>query len=260
MRYWRVYLGQIGFSPLDLLRGYCQIDLAEEDGEKMAFATLHGLNQFHKLSVGFTNASACFNRAMHLILKGLCWSDCLVYLDDIIVFGRTLKEHRERLSLVLSCLTEAGLKINPKKCKLLCEQVVVFGHVVSREGISPDSEKIRVIKEWPESVDESQLGELLGMAGYYRQFVQNYAPIESPLHHACQEEDRFRWTVECEEAFRDIKKRLSSAPIMAFPKLDVPFILENDASDSGLGAMLSQAQCGKERVIAHTVCARSIKG
>ena len=146
MRYWRVYLGQIGFSPLDLLRGYCQIDLAEEDGEKMAFATLHGLNQFHKLSVGFTNASACFNRAMHLILKGLCWSDCLVYLDDIIVFGRTLKEHRERLSLVLSCLTEAGLKINPKKCKLLCEQVVVFGHVVSREGISPDSEKIRVIR------------------------------------------------------------------------------------------------------------------
>ena len=118
-----------------------------------------------------------------------------------------------------------------------------------RAYISPDSETIRVIKEWPEPVDESQLGELLGMAGYYRQFVQNYAHIESPLHHACQKGDSFRWTVECEEAFRDIKNRLSSAPIMAFPKLDVPFILKNDASDSGLGAVLSQAQCGKEHAI-----------
>ena len=86
-------------------------------------------------------------RAMHLILRGLYWSDCLVYLDDIIVFGRTLQEHRERLSLVLSRLTEGGLKINPKKCKLLCEQVVVLGHVVSGKGIPTDPEKISVIKE-----------------------------------------------------------------------------------------------------------------
>ena len=118
------------FCHLDLLRGYWQIDVAEEDREKTAFATPDGLYQFRKLSFGLTNAPACFMRAMHLILKGLCWSDCLVYLDDIIVFGRTLQEHRERLSLVLSRLTEAGLKINPKKCKLLCEQVVVLGHVV----------------------------------------------------------------------------------------------------------------------------------
>ena len=124
------------FSHLDLLRGYWQIDMAEEDREKTVFATLVGLYQFRKLSFGLTNAPACFMRAMHLILKGLCQSDCLVYLDDIIVFGRTLQEHRERLSLVLSSLTEAGLNINPKKCKLLCEQVVVLGHVVSREGIS----------------------------------------------------------------------------------------------------------------------------
>ena len=181
-------------------------------------------------------------RAMHLILKGLCWSDCLVYLDDIIVFGRTLQEHRERLSLVLSRLTEAGLKINPKKCKLLCEQVVVLGHVVSREGISTDPEKIRVIKEWPEPVDESQLRAFLGTAGYYRQFVPNYAHIASPLHRACQKGDRFRWTAECKEAFRDIKHRLPSVPILAFPQLDVPFILDSDASDSGLGAVLSQVQ------------------
>ena len=113
------------FSYLDLLRGYWQVDVALEDCEKTAFATPNGLYQFRRLSFGLTNAPACFMRAMHLILKGLCWSDCLVYLDDIIIFGRTLEEHRERLSLVLSRLAEAGLKINPKKCKLLSEQVVV---------------------------------------------------------------------------------------------------------------------------------------
>ena len=219
----------------------------------MAFATPDGLYQSGKLSFGLTNAPACFMRAMHLILKGLCWSDCLVYLDDIIVFSRTLQEHRERLSLVLSCLTEAGLKINPKKCKLLCEQVVVLSHVVSREGISTDPEKIRVIKELPEPVDESQLRAFLGMAGYYREFVPNYAHIASPLHRACQKGDHFKWTAECEEAFRDIKHRLWSAPILAFPQLDVPFILDSDASDSGLGAVLFQVQCGKERVIAYAV-------
>ena len=133
------------FSHLHLLRGY--FDVAEEDREKTVFATLDGLYQFCKLSLGLTNAPACFIRAMHLILRGLCWSDCLVYLDDIIVFGRTLQEHRERLSLVLSRLTNAGFKINPKKCKFLYEHVVVLGRVVSGEGISTDPEKIRVIKE-----------------------------------------------------------------------------------------------------------------
>ena len=130
------------FSHLDLRRGYWQIDVAEKDGEKTAFATPDGLYQFCKLSFGLTNAPVCFMGAMHLILWGLCWSDCLVYLDDIIVFGRTLQEHRERLSLVLSRLTKAGLKINPKKCKLLCEQVVVLGHVVSGKDISTGPEKI----------------------------------------------------------------------------------------------------------------------
>ena len=93
--------------------------MAEQDREKTAFAIPVGPYQFRKLSFGLTNAPACFMRAMHLILKSLCWSDCLVYLNDIIIFGRTLQEHRERLTLVLSRLREAGLRINPKKYKLL---------------------------------------------------------------------------------------------------------------------------------------------
>ena len=191
-------------------------------------------------------------RAMHLVLKGLCWSDCLVYLDDIIIFGRTLQEHRERLSLVLSRLSEAGLKINPQKCKLLSERMVVLGHVVTRDGISTDPEKVRVIKEWPVPEDESQLKAFLGTASYYRQFVPNYAEITAPLHSASQKGERFRWTTQCEEAFASIKP-----PMLAFPQLDEPFILDNDASDRGLGAVLSQVQVGKECVIAYAARALS---
>ena len=245
------------FSHLDLLRGYWQIDVVEEDREKTAFATPDGLYQFRTLSFGLTNAPACFMRAMHLVLKGLCWSDCLVYLDDIIVFGRTLQGHRERLSLVLSRLSEAGLKINPKKCKLLSERVIVLGHVVTRDGISTDPEKVRVIKEWPVLEDESQLKAFLGTASYYRQFVPNYATIAAPLHRASQKGERFRWTVQCEEAFASIKRKLTNAPILAFPQLDEPFILDTDASDRGLGAVLSQVQGGNERVIAYAAGALS---
>ncbi len=106
------------FSHLDLLRGYWQIGADVEDREKTAFATPDGLYQFCRLSFCLTNAPACFMHVMHIVLKALCWSGCLVYLDDIIAFGRTLEKHRERFALVLSRLAEAGLKINPKKCKL----------------------------------------------------------------------------------------------------------------------------------------------
>ena len=180
-----------------------------------------------------------------------------MYLDDIIIFGRTLEEHRERLSLVLSRLAEAGLKINPKKCKLLSEQVLVLGHVVTREGISTDPEKVRVIKEWPIPANATQLKAFLGTASYYRQFVPNYAQIACPLYRAEQKGDNLTWTAECEEAFLKIKRHLSHAPILAFPRLDVAFILDTDASDSGLGAVLSQVQDGQERVIAYAARALS---
>ena len=111
---------------------------------------------------------------------------------------------------------------------------------MSWKGIATDPEKIRVIKEWQVPADESQLRAFLGTAGYYRQFVPNYAHIASPLHRACRKGDRFRWTADGQEAFLHIKCKLTNAPILAFPQLDVPFILDSDASDSGLGAVLSQ--------------------
>ncbi|KAL9952832.1 hypothetical protein ACROYT_G040145 [Oculina patagonica] len=238
------------FSQLDLLRGYWQIGVDVDDREKTDFASPGSLYQFCRLRFGLTNAPACFMRALDIVPDGLCWSDCLVYLDDIIVFGRTLEEHRERLALVLSRLAEAGLKINPKKCQLLSERVIVLGHVVTQDGISTDPEKIRVVKEWPVPSDPRQLKAFLGTAGHYRQFVPNYAQVARPLYRAEHKGDNFTWSAECQEVFLSIKRHLTNAPILAFPQLDVPFILDTDACDSGLGAVLSKVQGGKERVIA----------
>ena len=136
------------------------------------------------------------------------------------------------------------MKINPKKCKLLSDQVVVLDRVVTRDGISTDPEKVKVIRVLPVPENESQLKAFLGTAGYYREFLPNYADIAAPLNSASQKGERFRWTAECEEAFLSIKRKLMNAHILAFPRLDVPFILDT-ASDRGLGAVLSQVQDGK---------------
>ena len=127
----------------------------------------------------------------------------------------------------------------------------MLGHVVSKEGISTDPEKVHIIKVWHIPANATQLKAFLGTAGYYRQFVPNYAQIACPLYRAEQKGGNLTWTAECEEAFRKFKRHLSNAPILAFPWLDVPFILGTDASDSGLGAVLSQVQDGQERVIAY---------
>ena len=118
-------------------------------------------------------------------------------------------------------------------------------------------EKVRIIKEWPIPANATQLKAFLGTAGYYCQFVPNYAQIACPLCRAEQKGDNLTWTAECEEAFRKIKRHLSHTPILAFPPLDVPFILDTDASDSGLGAVLLQVQDGQERIIAYVARALS---
>ena len=133
----------------------------------------------------------------------------------------------------------------------------MLDHVVTRDGICTDQEKVRVIKEWPVPEDESQLKAFLRTASYYRQFVPHYAAIAAPLHSASQKSERFRWTVQCEEAFASIKRKMTNAPTLVFPQLDEPFILDTDASDKGLGAVLHQVRGGNERVIAYATRAPS---
>lgn len=243
--------GAAFFTHLDLVRGYWQIDVDEASREKTAFSTPEGHFQFKRMPFGLTNAPASFQRAMNSILHGLNWKDCLVYLDDVIIFAKNLEEHNRRLDSVLERLEDAGVKLNAAKCQFLQEKTTFLGHVVSREGVTTDPEKTKALLQYPEPSDVSSLRSFFGCAGYYRHFVQNFAEIAAPLYNLEKKGTVFHWTKQCQEAFDTLKHRLTNPPILAYPRFDSPFIVDTDASDTGLGAVLSQIQEGKERVIAY---------
>ena len=243
--------GATFFSHLDLVRGYWQIGVEENDREKTAFSTSEGHFQFKRMPFGLTNAPATFQRAMNSILHGLTWTDCLVYLDDIVIFGKNLEEHHRRLELVLRRLGDAGVKLNAKKCKLLEEKTVILGHEINREGIATDPAKIKALDQYPEPHDLSSLRAFLACAGYYRHFIPNFAEIAAPLYRLEQKGTVFQWMTHCQEAFDMLKRRLITAPILAYPDFKLPFIVDSDASETGIGAILSQIQEGKERLSAY---------
>jgi len=239
------------FSTVDLLSGYWQVEVAEEDKPKTAFATREGLYEFNVMPFGLCNAPATFQRLMDLVLAGVQWTQCLVYLDDVIIIGRDFEEHLHNLSTVLQKLREAGLRLKPSKCSFCQESVSFLGHIVSREGVSTDPEKTAKVTNWPTPTSVQEVQQFLGLASYYRRFVRHFAEIAKPLHRLTERGREFVWTLECETAFATLKNRLSSAPILTFPDFSKPFLLDTDASQEGIGTVLSQIIDGNEQVIAY---------
>ena len=228
------------FSTLDLQSGYWQDDVDSQFRDKTAFSTPFGLYQFKRMPFGLTNAPATFQRLMAVVFGGLTPMMCLVYQDDIIVFSTTFQEHVERLRPVLSRLREAGLKLKPRKCKLLCEHVRFLGHVVSVQGVSTDPEKIRAIVDWPTPTCVKDVRSFLGMVGCYRRFIRDFSTVARPMNQLLEKDVPFAWNEDVDRSFQVLKKALSSAPILSFPDFSLPFLVDTDASNSGLGAVLSQ--------------------
>lgn len=234
--------GSCWFSTLDLASGYWQVEVEEKDRPKTAFTTRSGLYQFTVMPFGLCNAPATFERLMERVLSGLPWEVCLLYLDDIIVYAKTFEAELERLRSVFTRLREAGLKVSPKKCHLFKKRVVFLGHVVSEEGVSTDPEKIKAVCEWPTPTSASALRSFLGLCSYYRRFVRGFANIAAPLHRLTENGRAFVWTSECDVAFQRLKQVLSQAPVLAYPISAGAFVLDTDASNTGIGAVLSQKQ------------------
>ena len=232
--------GSEWFSTLDFISGYWQVQIEESYRPKTAFCTTERLVQFRVMPFGLCNAPATFQRLMDLVLSGLQWAQCLVYLDDIIILGRTFEEHIENIRLVLQLLREAGLKIKSSKCTFFQQRVCYLGHVISREGLAPDSSKTDKVASWPTPLSTKEVQQFLGFSSYYRRFVQNYAAIAKPLHRLTERPSKFVWTTECQTAFDELRSRLVSPPILAHPDFSRPFILDTDASDIGIGSVLSQ--------------------
>ena len=201
---------------------------------------------------GLCNAPATFQRLMDMVLAGLKWTNGLVYIDDIIVIGKTFSEHLTNLTQVLNRLREAGLKLQPKKCCLCSQQVEFLGHIVSPEGVSTDPKKIEKVANWPVPTYKRDIQQFLGLANYYRRFIKDFARIARPLHKLTEKNAAFNWDKDCQSAFETLRNKLVSAPILAFPDLGRAFILDTDASDTGIGAVLSQVDDnGAEQVVAY---------
>ena len=239
------------FSSMDLASGYWQLDIREEDRDKTAFATHRGLYRFRRMPFGLCNAPGTFERVMEVVMRGLQWKTCLVYLDDIVVFAGSYKEHLERLGEVLDRLIQAGLKVKPSKCQLGRPEVAFLGHRISQDGVGTDPDKIEAVRNWGRPESTTDVRSFLGLTGYYRSFVPEFATIAKPLSALGEKGRRFQWSEECEVAFRTLKERLMGAPILAFPKAEGQLVVDTDASDTGLGIVLAQVQEGEERVLSY---------
>lgn len=240
------------FSTLDVTSAYNQIPVKKEDIPKTAFVSKYGLFEYTTMPFGLTNSPATFQRTMELALSQLQWTSCLIYLDDVVVFGRTFDEHVRRLNEVLSRIHAAGLKLKPSKCHLLKEKVVFLGHVVSKEGVLPNPENIDKVVNWPVPRNVSDVRAILGLGSYYRRFVPNYSRLVHPLTQLTQKKIKFVWTRDCQAAFDELKRTLVSAKIMAYPRDEGEYILDTDACGTSIGCVLSQVQDGVERVIAYS--------
>ena len=244
--------GSKWFSTLDLLSGYWQVEVAEEDRHKTAFCTTEGLFEFKVMPFGLCNAPATFQRLMDLVLAGLQWSHCLVYLDDVIILGHTFVDHLRNLQAVFQRLRDAGLRLKSSKCAFFQPKVQYLGHVISEEGVAADPTKIEKVATWPIPLSTREVQRFLGFASYYRRFIRDFAQIAKPLHRLTERARAFHWTADCQSAFEELRHHLSTAPVLAHPNFSRPFILDTDASDTGIGAVLSQIDDnGMERVVAY---------
>ena len=219
--------------------------------DKISFVTQRGTFRFRVSSFGLSNAPAGFQRLMDLVMVGLTWEICLVFLDDIIVMSKTFEQHLERLNLVLDRLRKANLKVKPSKCHFFQERVKFLGSLVSRSGFEPDPEKLSAVAEWPVPKTLTELRAFVALASYYGRHVEGFAGIARPLHDLTRKNQPFVWTETQQKAFEELKRRLCLYPVLATPLPEGEYVVDTDALNVALGAVLQQRQEGKLRVIAY---------
>jgi hypothetical protein len=195
---------------------------------------------------------------MDMMLVGLTWLSCLVYLDDIVVFSSTFEQHLERLDAVFQRLKQAKMKLNASKCKLFRLKVHFLDHVISHQGVEPDPAKTEVVRTWRTPQNLTELRAFVGLANYYRRHIKSFAEIAHPLHELTKKGALFRWTERQQHAFEKLKVALTSAPILAMPQDEGRYVVDTDASNDTIGAVIQQEQSGVLRVIAYASRALSV--
>ncbi len=238
------------YSTLDLTKGYWQIPLSPLSKEKSAFTTPFGLHQFITLPFGLFGAPATFQRLMDKILRPHT-AYAAAYLDDIIIYSQDWQRHMVHLREVLRALRGAGLTANPKKCAIGRVEVRYLGFHLGHGQVRPQIDKTTAIAACPRPKTKKEVRQFLGLAGYYRRFIPDYSELTSPLTDLTKKEvpDTVPWTEQCQQAFTQVKAALCGGPLLHSPDFSLPFLLQTDASDRGLGAVLTQEIKGEERPV-----------
>ncbi|WVZ53910.1 hypothetical protein U9M48_004796 [Paspalum notatum var. saurae] len=238
--------GACVFSKIDLRSGYHQMKIRPSDIPKTAFITRFGLYEYTVMSFGLTNAPAYFMNLINKVFMEYLDKFVVVFIDDILIYSKTEEEHEEHLRLVLQKLRDHKLYAKLSKCEFSLDQVPFLGHIFSKGGIMVDPSKISSVMDWkvPEVVKEVR--GFLGLAGYYRRFIESFSRIAKPMTSLLEKGVPFIWTKERQDAFDELKKRLTTAPVLTLPDLTKSFTVYCDASKEGLGCVLMRG--GKHEV------------
>ena len=246
------------FSSIDLANGFHQVEMHPNDVEKTAFSTEQGHFEFKRMPFGLKNAPATFQRLMDNILKGLQEDTCMTYLDDIIVYSVSLEEHLIKLKKVFDRLAQANFKIKLEKCDFMKKELKYLGHVISEDGVKPNPEKIEAITKFPIPKTQKEIKSFLGLVGYYRKFIRDFAKLTKPLTICLKKGAKVVVTEEYKDAFEKCKQILCNEPILQYPDFAQQFIITTDASNVALGAVLSQGTIPNDRPVQYA--SRTLSG
>jgi hypothetical protein len=228
------------FSKIDLRSGYHQLKICASDIPKTAFTTRYGLYEYTVMSFGLTNASAYFSYLMNKVFMEYLDKFIVVFIDDILIFSKNEEEHAEHLRLVLQKLREHKLYAKRSKCEFWLKEVSFLGHVVSNGGIAIDPSKVQDVLNWKAPTNDSEIRSFLGLARYYRRFIEGFSKLAKPMTALLEKNVKFVWSDKCQANFEELKRMLTTAPVLTLPDLSKSFSIYCDASRLGLGCVLMQ--------------------
>lgn len=229
------------FTTLDVQGAFHQIMVRPEDRELLSFQSGHRKMQFVRMPFGLINSPRTWQRAINAVLTNLLGIGVMVYLDDILIFNKTVSEHETGIRAVLDRLRCYNIKLKADKCTFFGKQVNYLGYVINAEGIQPDPKKTECVNTYPRPKTKVEVQRFLGMANYYRRFIKNFSGIAKPMHALCRNDRKFIWDGSCEDAFITLKNKLTQPPVMlAHPDFSKQFILATDASNVVISAVISQ--------------------
>jgi hypothetical protein len=236
------------FSKIDLRSGYHQLRIRPSNIPKTTFITKYGLYEFTVMSFGLTNVPAFFMNLMKSVFMDYLDKFVVVFIDDILIYSQSEEEHVNHLKMVLQRLREHQLYAKLSKCEFLIDEVLFLGHIINKDGLAVDTKKVADILNWKTPTDARGIKSIIGMAGYYRRFIEGFSKIAKSMTALLANKVEFKWTEKCQEAFEALKEKLTTAPVLVLPDVHKPFSVYCDACYTGLGCILMQ----EGRVVAYS--------